>query len=284
MPRVGNRHGRGPATTGSRGAQVQSLSVVLTVRDEEHNLPGALASCADIADEIVVLDTGSRDRTPQIAAAHPKVRLARADFRDFSQAKGEALSMARGEWVLVLDADERLSAPLAARLAGMRATADLPACAGYRLRRETRILGRVMTSMGLQRDRPLRLFKRAEARYNDRPVHEGIVLPSGLPVGQLDEALEHHTFGGVDAYLRKIDLYTTLELREGGRRFSLWHLVMGPPSTFLRFYVGRGGFRDGFAGFLWSSLTAIGVFLRDVKLWIASLPAAPGDDGSAAES
>lgn len=252
---------------------MESLSVVLTVRDEEHNLPGALASCAELADEIVVLDTGSRDRTPEIAAGHPRVRLARAHFHDFSQAKGAALELARGEWVLVLDADERLSQRLAARLSRMRAAREPLGYAGYRLRRETRILGHTMTSMGLQEDCPLRLFRREGARYNARPVHEGIVLPAGQRVGQLDEPLEHHTFGGVDAYLRKIDLYTTLELREGGRRFSLWHLLVGAPSTFLRFYVGRGGFRDGFPGFLWASLTAIGVFLRDVKLWIASLPA-----------
>jgi (heptosyl)LPS beta-1,4-glucosyltransferase len=251
-----------------------SLSVTLIVRDEQENLPDALRSCEALADEIVVVDTGSRDATPSIAREHAKVRLLHADFQDFSQAKGLALEQATGEWVLALDADERVSQQLADAIARLRASGELARHAGYTIHRQTRILGRTMTSMGLQRDDPLRLFRREGASYNRRPVHEGIVLPPGASVGRLEEPLLHHTFGGVDAYLRKIDLYTTLEIREGGRRFSLWHLVAGPPSTFLRFYVSRGGYRDGFQGFLWASLTAIGVFLRDVKLWIAREQAA----------
>jgi (heptosyl)LPS beta-1,4-glucosyltransferase len=247
------------------------LSVTIITRDEEEKLPGALASVRDLADEIVVLDTGSTDATCALARAESKVRLFEKAFQDFGQAKQAALDRARGAWVLALDADERVSAQLAAKIRELDANQQLLGMAGFRIRRRNIILGREMRSMGLERDYPLRLFRREGARYNRRPVHEGVLLPAGMPVGRLEEPLEHYTFGGVDTYLRKMDLYTGLEIAEGGRRFELWHLLGNPPSTFWRFFVRRGGWRDGFPGFLWASLTVLGGFLRDVKLWIRQM-------------
>jgi (heptosyl)LPS beta-1,4-glucosyltransferase len=245
------------------------LSVCITVKDEAVRLPQALASCEGIAREIVVVDTGSRDATVEIARAHPKVRLYEVPFEHFSQAHGACLERANGEWVLVMAADERVSPELAAKLGSLWRSRHFRDWGGFKVRRRNHMLGRVMTSMGLDRDYPLRLFRREGARYNGRFVHEGIELPPGRPLGRIDEPLEHHMFEGIDAYLRKIDLYTTLELREGVRRHRAGHLLVTLPSTFLRFYVARGGWRDGFAGYLWASLTAIGTFVRDVKLWIA---------------
>jgi glycosyltransferase involved in cell wall biosynthesis len=245
------------------------LSVCMIVKDEEQNLPQALASCEDLAEEIIILDTGSRDATPAIAASHPKVRLIHRPFSGFGEAKQHCLDHATRTWVLALDADERLSPELSAKLDSMIRNGQFHGAGGFWIRRRNWILGREMTSMGLQREFCLRLFRREGARYNGRPVHEGIELPPGRPVGRIEEPLEHATFRSVDQYLRKIDLYTSLELLEGKRRFSTAHLLVVLPSTFWRFYVARGGWRDGFAGLLWASLTAVGFFLRDVKLWIA---------------
>jgi len=240
------------------------LSVCMIVRDEERHLAAALESVEPLAREIVVVDTGSTDRTPEIAMSHPRVRLLRETFVDFSQAKSRALEAASERWVLVLDGDERVSPELADRIRAI--VAGDPARA-FRVRRRNHILGRVMTSMGLQKDYPLRLFPRAGARYDGNPVHEGIEVPH--PIDRLEEPLEHYTFSGIDHYLRKVDLYTTLDLSKGDREFSAFHLVFVLPSTFWRYYVARGGWRDGFPGFLWASLTAIGRFLRDMKLWVA---------------
>ncbi len=245
------------------------LSVTMIVRDEEDKLPGALASVEEMADEIVVLDTGSRDATLSIASAHPKVRLFEGVFDDFGHAKQRVLELAEGDWVLALDADERVSTELAAKWEHLVANQQLVGMGGYRVRRRNFILGHEMRSMGLDRDYPLRLFRREGAHYTDSRVHEGVVLPPRLPVGRLEEALDHYTFGGVDAYVRKMDLYTSLEIADRPRPFRLGHLLGSPPATFWRFYVARGGFRDGFPGFLWASLTVLGRFLRDVKLWIA---------------
>jgi glycosyltransferase involved in cell wall biosynthesis len=253
------------------------LSVCMIVRDEEHNLPRALESCADLAEEIVVVDTGSQDLTAAIAKAHPRVRLFREPFENFSQAKGYALRQCRGDWVLVLDADERISPPLAGRLSQLPRSANeerepFVGVGGFRIRRRNWILGRQMRSMGLERDYPLRLFRREGARYNRRPVHEAVKLGAGWRIGRLEEPLEHETFSGMDHYLRKIDRYTSLALEEHPRRHSTFHLVVAWPSTFLRYYVGRRGFRDGFPGFLWAAMTATGALIRDMKVWIGELP------------
>ncbi len=245
------------------------LSVCMTVRNEEHHLAEALASCgsicASVASEIVVVDTGSQDGTLDIARAHPNVRLFEHPFVNFADAKQHALDRAQGDWVFVLDADERVSAELAleieARLSG-------PQDASYRVRRRNWMLGREMRTMGFENDSPLRLFPRQLARFDDRLVHEGIEVDGPAPE-LIDAPLDHYTFGGIDAYLRKVDLYTTLEIQQGDRHHDMWHLVFTMPSTFWRFYVGRGGWRDGFPGYLWASLTAIGKFVRDVKLWVA---------------
>ncbi len=251
------------------------LSVIMIVRDEQEKLPGALASVEAIADEIVVLDTGSLDDTRRIAASHPKVRLFEHPFDNFGSAKQHALELAEGDWVLSIDADERVSTQLAEKWKRLVANQQLVGMGGYRIRRRNFILGHEMRSMGLERDEPLRLFRREGARYTRDRVHEGVLPPPRLPVGRLEEPLDHYTFGGVDAYVRKMDLYTSLEIADRPRRFTLWHLLGSPPATFFRYYIGRGGYRDGFPGFLWASLTVLGRFLRDVKLWITKLPGRP---------
>jgi (heptosyl)LPS beta-1,4-glucosyltransferase len=247
------------------------LSVIIIVRNEEDKLPGALASVRELADEIVLVDTGSTDSTLKIARAEKKLRLLEIPFEDFSQAKQRALDEARQEWVLALDADERVSDELARKIRQLAVNQQLVGMGGFRVRRRNFILGRQMTSMGLERDTQLRLFRREGARYNGHLVHEGVTLSPGAPIGLLEEPIDHYTFGGIDSYLRKMDLYTSLEIREGGRRFGTWHLISSPPSTFCRVYFFGGGWRDGFAGFLWASLTVLGRFLRDVKLWIRQL-------------
>jgi glycosyltransferase involved in cell wall biosynthesis len=251
------------------------LSVAMTVRDEASRIEAALRSCEELADEIVVVDTGSTDDTVARARAHPKVRLLSSEWSEFSAAKQAALDACRGDWVLVLDADERLSPELVAKIRLLDRNGQLAHAGGYRIRRRNWILGHQMHSMGLDRDYPLRLVRREGAAYNRRPVHEAIEVAPGRSLGRLEEPLEHHTFWGVDHYLRKIDLYTSLELEERPRRHSNLHMVTVWPTTFWRYYVGRGGYRDGFAGFVWAALTATGRFIRDMKVFVAEQPARP---------
>ncbi|HKK70950.1 MAG TPA: glycosyltransferase family 2 protein [Candidatus Krumholzibacteria bacterium] len=256
------------------------LSVVLVVRDAAPVLGDALRSLDGLADEIVVLDTGSHDDTMEIARAHPGVRLYESVFDGFGAVKQRALEHCRGEWVLSLDADERVSPELRQRIEEMRANREPWRFDGYRIRRRNWMMGRAMRTMGLQKDAPLRLFRREGASFSTDLVDETVVLPPGADVGYLDTPLEHHTLRGIDQYLRKQDHYTTLDLAQDPRPHDVGHLITVWPSTFFRDYVARGGWRDAWPGLLWAGLTATGRFMRDMKVWIAHETGRGPDDGT----
>ena len=242
---------------------------MLVVRDAEDVVGDALRSTDGTADELVVLDTGSVDRTLDIVRSHPGAKVHESTFDGFGAVKQRALELCTGDWVLSLDADERISPELAARIESLRTDGGLDDHAGYKIRRRNWIQGRAMTTMGLQKDAPLRLFRRAGASFNTNLVHEGVTLPDGSTIGRLDTPIEHFTLGTIDQYLRKQDHYTSLDLAQNPRPHRTAHLVFVWPSTFWRYYVSRGGWRDGWPGLLWASLAATGRFMRDMKIWIA---------------
>jgi glycosyltransferase involved in cell wall biosynthesis len=251
-----------------RPEALQGLTVAMIARDEEGQIGAALASVEGLAGRVVVLDTGSADGTAEAARAAGAEVFERPDFPGFGPAKQEVLDRCSTEWVLILDADERVTGELAASIRDAIAT-DGPE-AGFRVRRRNHVLGRPMTSMGLDRDEPLRLVRRERARVSDTLVHE--VLEVDGPTGELRGALDHFTLTSLDGYLRKIDLYTTLELQQRPRPLRVWHLAFVMPGTFIKWYLFRGGFRDGVPGLVWAGLTAIGRFIRDMKVWIAQQP------------
>ncbi len=270
-----------PSPIRNRGSPLGPfLSAVLVVRDAAEVLGDALRSLDGLADEIVVLDTGSRDHTTDIARTHPGVGLYESPFDGFGAVKERALEHCRGDWVLSLDADERVSDELRRRIHEMRASGDLERHGGYKIRRRNWIMGRAMSTMGLQKDAPLRLFRREGASFNQNLVHEGVRLPAGAAVGRIDAPIEHHTLLGIDQYLRKQDHYTSLDLAQNPRSHRAGHLVTVWPSTFLRYYVSRGGWRDAWPGLLWAGLAATGRFVRDMKIWIAHETGRGPDDGA----
>lgn len=244
-----------------RGAP-PGISAVLITRDEERNLDDCLSSLRWV-DEIVVVDCGSRDRTREIALRHA-ARFHHHDWQGFARQKAHALSLASHEWVLSVDADERVTPELAeeVRAAVARGEHD-----GYRLRRDNYFLGRLMTGGGWQSDQQLRLFRRAKARVTDRPVHESFEVAGG--VGRLSSALRHFTYPSVAEAFRKVNEYTSLEAEEyaGRRRSSAGAILLHPLSTFLRCYLSRGGWRDGAHGLVLAALNATSTLLLYLKLW-----------------
>lgn len=239
------------------------LTVAMIARDAADQVDGALQTVRALAGRIVVLDTGSTDTTAEIARASAEVHQLDA-FSGFGAARRAALSLCTSEWVFFLDADERVSAALAGSIRtviGSGASGN-----GWRVRRQNHILGRRMRSMGLDRDQPLRLFRRTHGRITDRLVHEGVQVEG--PVGLLEGDLDHFTLPSLDAYLRKIDHYTTLDLEQAPRPLRRWHLAFVGPGTFVKWYWWRGGWRDGVPGLVWAGLTAISRFMLDMKMWI----------------
>ena len=240
------------------------LSVVVITRNEAANLRAALES-ARWADELVVVDSGSTDDTVRIAREIAD-RVTAHEWKGYGAQKNHAAGLAAHDWILSLDADERVSPALAREI---RAVLDAgPAARGYRVPRVTRYLGRWIRSTDWYPDLQLRLYDRRAARWNDRLVHESVAV-DGF-VGRLRGELRHHAYRDVSHHVQTIDRYTTLaarQMRREGRRARRIDLAARPLAAFLRNYLVRGGVRDGVRGLIVSILNAGYVFLKFAKLW-----------------
>ncbi len=182
------------------------LSVLVVARDEAHNLADCLAAAAWADERVVVVDAASRDATLAIARREADVVAVRA-FDDFASQRNAALAMATGDWVLSVDADERITPELAAEVRRVIADRDAP-YRGYRVPIRSEILGRPFAFSGTQHDHPLRLFRRDSGRWVGL-VHETVDLEG--PAGSVRGELRHRTIPTMSAFLHKIDRYTTLE-------------------------------------------------------------------------
>lgn len=247
------------------------LTAFLIVRDEAELLPRCLESLAGVADEIVAIDTGSQDATPGVLEAAAagghfrRVRWQRQPFVDFGTNRQQALALVDTEWALWIDADEVLSPALRLRLVALRRSGRLEECDGWEIQRVNRVLGRVMTGRNLCGQYILRLFRSRRGRFSASLVHEGIALAPGCRLGRLDEPLLHDAMRSWRGYLRKVELYTTLDAASGAKPFRPLHMLVTGPLTFARHYVGRGGWRDGWPGLVWALTSGWGALLRDWK-------------------
>ena len=240
------------------------LSVVVITRNEAANTRAALESVR-WADELVLVDSGSTDDTLRIAGEIAD-RVTAHDWAGFGAQKNHATELAAHDWVLSLDADERVSPALAREIRALLQAE--PAARGYRIPRVTRYLGRWIRSTDWYPDHQLRLYDRRAARWNDRLVHESVAVDG--PVRRLRGELEHRAYRDVSHHLQTIDRYTTLAARQmhrEGRRAGWVDLAVRPPAAFLRNYVVRRGVRDGVHGLIVSLLNAGYVLLKFVKLW-----------------
>lgn len=240
------------------------ISAVVITLDEEERLPAALESVA-FCDEVLVVDAGSRDRTREVAEARGARVLVNAPWPGWVEQRRLAVAAARHDWVLALDADERVTPALRAELETLRAQ-ELSG-AGYRMPRVAFYLGCWVRATDWYPDLQLRLFDRRQARWEGELVHESVAA-SG-PVGRLRGEIEHHPYRDVADHLRKIDRYTTLwaeQARQAGRPARLLDLVFAPPWAFFRNYVLKRGFLLGRAGFTISGLNAYYTFAKLAKL------------------
>lgn len=253
------------------------LTVFMIVKNEERLLPGCLRALEGFADELVILDTGSTDGTAAVieaaavSGAFDRVHTASIPFEGFGDAWQRSLDEVRTEWAMAVAADETVSAELRDHVNDLRRDGGIERHDGWRITHGNRVLGHVMRGCRLQGGRVLRLFRTARGHFNPELVHEGIFLTEGATVGDLDGLLYHDTMTTWRGYLRKVDLYTTLDARRSKRGFNLLHLLFTGPIMFFRQYVVRYGIIDGWPGFLWSLAGAWSVTLRDWKLLLKAL-------------
>ncbi|MEW6321345.1 MAG: glycosyltransferase family 2 protein [Acidobacteriota bacterium] len=257
------------------------LTVTVITHNEAAHIEAALASVA-WADEIVVVDSGSTDDTVALARKHTDRVIVR-DWPGYVAQKNFAAGEARHDWILSLDADERVSEPLRDEILELMRS-DAVLAAGYRIPRVTFHLGRWLRSTDWYPDHQLRLYDRRRARWAGRYVHESVAADG--PVGELRHELLHYAYRDIAHHLQTMDRYTTLaarQMHEDGRRAGWLDVLVRPRLAFFRNYVLRGGFRDGMPGLIVSSMNAHYVALKFAKLWelctrSTSTPPAPGGE------
>ncbi len=235
------------------------LSVIVIALNQEDQIGPCLESVA-WADEIVVVDTGSRDRTLELARAYTD-RIFVTDWRGFAGTKNFALDQARLEWVFSLDTDERVPPALQAEILQVVKT-DGP-LAGYRVPRKNYFGGRWVKHLGWYPDYTLRLFRRGQGRFLNREVHEEVKIDG--PAGTLKTPLEHYTYTDVSDYVARLDRYARLaarELAKSGRRPLPLELMWRPFFTFLNLYFLRRGFLEGRLGYTLAVLGSQYNFLK----------------------
>jgi glycosyltransferase involved in cell wall biosynthesis len=238
---------------------VLPFSVTIIARDEADRIEAAVRSVA-FADEVVVLDSGSTDATVAIARA-AGARVVETDWPGHVAQKNRALAEARHDWVLSIDADERVSPALAAGI--QRALAAEPTVAGFSVARLSWYLGEPLRHGVWHPDRRVRLFDRRRARWGGLDPHDRVVLDG--PAGRLPGDLHHHPYRDLGEHLATIDRYTAIAaagLRARGVRARWWDLAVRPPLHFVKAFLLRAGFRDGVRGGMVATLGATYVLLK----------------------
>lgn len=245
------------------------VSVVLVVKNEEHNLEDALRSVRGFS-EIVIIDDFSTDDTLAIARKYTS-NIHQVKWRGYAGQKQAGIDKASMPWVFVLDADERVTGPLAEEIS---AAVDNAEYSAWYIPRKNFFLGQWIRHGGWWPDYTLRLFRKDSARMEQREVHEKII--STGRTGHCKNPVEHYTYREISDYIKKMDVYSSLaakELHNRGALFRYYQPVLKPPFTFLRMFLLQQGFRDGFHGFILAVLYSFYTFLKYLKLWdIQKLP------------
>jgi glycosyltransferase involved in cell wall biosynthesis len=247
------------------GAGVPQLSAIIITKDEAVNIGECLDSLA-FCDERIVVDAQSSDGT-LIIAKQKGARVATHSWKGFGPQKNYALSLAQGEWVLSIDADERVTPELARAI---RAAIDAGKADAYEIPRRSSFCGRMMRHSGWFPDLVLRLFRRDKARFTDDVVHERVVCDG--PVARLTEPILHFPVTRLEDAIRRIDQYSTLgaeKLVASDRKISPLSGLTHGIGTFLRVYFLKLGFLDGTPGFMLAVANAEGAYYRYQKAWLA---------------
>lgn len=230
---------------------------------EEQKIEACVRS-ADFCAEVLVVDSHSTDRTRELAAALG-ARVVERDWPGHIEQKNFAIDQAATEWVLCLDADERVTPELRARI---EAVLSAPQADGYTVNRRNIYLGRWIRRGGWYPDRKVRLFRRARGRWGGVNPHDHVHVDGR--VAHLDADLEHLSYDSIQDHLKTIDYFSTIaageKLSRGQRGLGL-QLLLNPPFKFFKMYVLKLGFLDGWRGLIVAALGAFYVFLRYAKLW-----------------
>jgi glycosyltransferase involved in cell wall biosynthesis len=244
---------------------------VLITRDAAATIGRTLTSLATFP-EVIVYDNGSIDETLECCRQFPNVKVVTGDFFGYGRTKSHAVNLARGDWVLSIDADEYVSAEL---LTTLEATKFDDPSVAYAVERHNLFLGKDIRRGGVGNDWLVRIFNRRRCRFSDAVVHEKVIVPPGCRTERLRGALWHQACTDLNQVLDKVSRYSELS-RGGARTRGVLHIWLGSVWSFFRSYVLKGGFVEGWRGIVIAHAYAMGTFFKHMKRY--------ADEATAAEN
>jgi len=237
-----------------------SISAVIATLNEEKNLKRCLESI-DFVDEIIIVDSGSSDKTVEIAKKFTK-KIFLNDFKGFSQIKQYGIEKAKSDWVLIIDADEEVSDNLKQKLLEIDKKGNN--INGFYIKRETFFLGKKIKYCGWGKDYQLRFFKKNKGAFDGKIVHEALNVQG--KIGYIDFPLYHYSYPDVKSYFDKMNRYTTLQAKQKKGNFLLFKMIFSPFFKFFKMYFLRLGFLDGIHGLILSLFSGFSEFVKYAKM------------------
>ncbi len=243
------------------------LTAIIPVGNEIHNIEEVIASVR-FADEVLVVDSYTTDGTYE-KAIELADRVIRRKFDYFAKQKNWAIPQAKHEWILLIDADERVTPGLEYEILETLKNPGKDGNTAYWIYRTNKFMGEPLNYSGWKNDCVIRLFQKSKCRYQDKFVHEEIITEGN--VGALKNKFRHNTYITFDKYIEKKNKYAWLQAQDYDKKtkkITVYHVVFKPFWRFFKQYIIKGGFRDGFVGFTNASIQSYAVFTRYVKLWL----------------
>ena len=245
---------------------MNKLTAIIPVGNEIHNIEEVIASVS-FADEILVVDSYSTDGTFELAEKLA-TKVIRRTFDYPASQKNWAIPQAKHEWILLVDADERVTPELKAEIMEVLENPN-PDIVAYWIGRMNHFMGERVHYSGWRNDKVIRLFRRDFCKYEDKHVHEEIIANG--TVGTLKNKFYHNTYTSFDAYMNKMNKYATWQAKDYDKKTGMltpYHFIIKPFWGFFKHYIVQSGFRDGVVGLTIGYIQGYVVFMRYVKLWL----------------
>ncbi len=246
---------------------MEKITAIIPTYNEAHNIEDVLKS-VDFADEIMVVDSFSTDNTVELARKYTDFIIQR-EYEYSASQKNWAIPQATHEWIILVDADERVTSGLKEEIQVILNNLPDDETVGYWIRRMNHFMGSRVHYSGWRNDKVIRLFRKSKCSYEDKHVHAEII--SNGNIGFLESKLYHDTYVTMDRHIEKLNRYAWLQAYDYNKNTGVlnpYHFVIKPIWSFFKHYFIQSGFRDGMVGLVISSLHSYSVFMRYVKLWM----------------
>ncbi|MDR2039367.1 MAG: glycosyltransferase family 2 protein [Bacteroidales bacterium] len=242
-----------------------NLSVGIITYNEEKDLPRTLNAVKDIADEIVIVDNGSTDKTPEIAASF-NAKLFTEKWKGYGEQKNSVIDKCHGKWILLIDADEEITPQLKKKIQEI-ISGDSTKHKVYKIRFTTVCFGKRIRHGGWSNFYRVRLFNNGAGRYDHKQVHETFITEESI--GRIKEMILHYTYTNLEDYFDKFNAYTSkmaVQYFNKGKKKSIPGICIGSIFRFFKMYILKLGFLDGYEGYLLSRISSMYVLVKYSKL------------------